>query len=72
VLGEVDCIPGIQAVTNPESIFLQLRDDHVARMVALRNGSAERELLTRMVLNHELVRRQVSTRLDPIQPDLPL
>lgn len=54
----------------PQSIYTQLRDDHVARMIALRDGSAERALIERMLSRHELVRNGTSPNLDPVQLDL--
>jgi hypothetical protein len=75
VLGQV---AGGEAVTSPESIYTQLRDDHVARMIALRDGSAERELIQRMVARHEIQRngptesiaaRQMSLALGQLPSD---
>jgi hypothetical protein len=53
-----------------ESVYITLRDQLVAQMVEFRSATHERDLIARMVANHELVRRQVSDLLDPIQLDL--
>lgn len=50
--------------------FKTLRDEHAARMIALRNGDSERQLVARMMAHHELRRRQVSPNLDPVQLSL--
>lgn len=52
------------------SIYQQLRDDHVAAMVALRYGPSERSLITRMVQTKEIEHCSVSPNLEPRQ--LPL
>jgi hypothetical protein len=44
-----------------------LRDQLVAQVIEFRSASHERDLITRMVANHELVRRQVSDHLNPVQ-----
>ena len=53
-----------------ESVYLTLRDQLVADMIDHRSATHERDLIARMVARHELVRRQVSDHLDPIQLDL--
>lgn len=64
MLGQV---AGGEAMTEPASIYTKLRNDHVARMIALRDGSAERELIQRMVARHELARNGTSPSLEPLQ-----
>jgi hypothetical protein len=54
-------------VIDPGPPYREIRDQHVAAVIAHRNGSAERELISRMLAGHELRRRQVSARLDPLQ-----
>lgn len=51
----------------PGDTYRAIRDECVAQILAHRNGSAERDLIARMVANHELVRCQVSPNLDPVQ-----
>ena len=53
-----------------ESVYIALRDQLVAQMIEFRSATHERDLIERMVARHELVRRQVSDHLDPIQLDL--
>lgn len=43
-----------------ESVYAALRDQLVAEMIEFRSATHERDLIARMVANHELVRRQVS------------
>lgn len=59
-----------EAVIEPGAPYREIRDQHVADVLAHRNGSAERELIQRMLANRELVRRQVSDKLEPVQLDL--
>jgi hypothetical protein len=53
-----------------ESRYVTLRDQLVEEMIEFRSATHERDLLARMVASHELVQRQVSRNLDPIQLDL--
>jgi hypothetical protein len=67
VLGQV--AGGEVVTTAPElgETYRSIRDDHVAAMIALRNGTSERALIARMMAAHELRRNQVSAALDPVQ-----
>jgi hypothetical protein len=70
MLGQV--AGGEVMTTAPElgETYRSIRDDHVAAMLALRNGTAERALISRMMAAHELRRRQVSGNLDAVQLSL--
>lgn len=50
-----------------ESKYAALRDQLVAEMIEFRSATHERDLIARMVANHELVRRPVSPNLEARQ-----
>jgi hypothetical protein len=54
----------------PGETYRAIRDEAVAQTIAHRNGSAERDLIARMLANHELMRCQVSPNLEPVQLNL--
>jgi hypothetical protein len=54
-------------MTDEQSTYSMLRDQLVAQVIEFRSATRERDLITRMVANHELVRRQVSDHLNPVQ-----
>ena len=55
-------------MTSPTpSIYQGVQVEELALLLAHRIGSAERELISRMLAKHELVRRHVSERLEPVQ-----
>lgn len=51
---------GRSLVTDEQSTYSMLRDQLVAEMIEFRSATHERDLIERMVRNHELVRRRNS------------
>lgn len=69
MLEEGDVGPRGEAAIAPHepNVYQKVQAEQVALLLAHRNGSAECDLIERMVRNHELVRRQVSARLETVQ-----
>lgn len=62
--------PVAGGVTVTESVYMRVQAEQIELLLAHRSGATERQLIERMLAHHELRRRQVSDKLDPLQ--LPL
>ena len=53
-------------MTEP-TIYQRVQTEQIELLLAHRSGKTERELIARMMAHHELRRRQVSDKLEPVQ-----